>query len=994
MAEPVLSPSHPLAQYLSESVDPPTLPGHLTWPTSAQPHPQHPLARLALHRLEPLLALLLPYLSARAPQHALAERLKFLVISSPLLTKHLPSPGPSPGTAAGQSAPSLPPSPRSHPALPSPTTPGLTPPGRLPAPSIPQDAPSPGEGGLGALWLLAILSALLALLLRSPTLFLLLQSSLFLAGHILAPSDSEADGGERGREMQGVLEGVQALVAAAEQWDTAVGSGLELLEADEHFSLPHSLPSSPTQPTAALREHLRGALHEAAQRASSVRACLAPLASSSALRQLGEMYAPPRAQPDPDPSTSTSASTSTFAGNMSTASSSTVGSPRRVLSLSASPAHGQTQAQAHRRPQSMHLARSKRARPSLSGIGLAPSFSLPVGLRERALPPAQQQQQQQQQQRTPLTSPRSGREFAPLPQTPEDALASFSPPPSHAHAATAPFTPPHVLPRPRSDNHLRGSSSTFHTPPLPRAPATVGPAASVFSKNALSLEHSPSPSPLPSRPEFPPGSTPRSIRRARSHTLSLSVHPSPGSLPSSPTPLRGPHQAQRPSIAQRLRAPLSLASLSSDLSTALHARRWAAAHLLALRFSGDDLARSPGALGAHPAERDQYWEDVRDVVSTWARALEDIAAALRGAVEHAQRRLDDAARQPITPLPGSVFGHAQGAGPLASPLPLSATASSSSAFAPSLSPMGRFLDRTTTLLAALDDMRAQLAASTAALRMWTLRPPSSADEQEDGPLAVYDSMRPVLAAALREYERGRADLLAVVRKPPALAREGSAEADAEEAQVPPLSMDHSSASGSEERGSPPPPPPPSRPLRVLESVLARSHPPPQALDPDSHLPLPPLDPPFDFARPGIEHVFEHAGASAAFAREHSKLSREERIALARAQREARMTSGSTSGSGPGSASPAQAHMIGVGPGMTRERWGPPGDVVQELRDVILRVGQRRLALVDSQSQKQAADRHSPQQAATGIILPGGGTAPVTPPFSPPARMPVLETADE
>jgi hypothetical protein len=90
---------------------------------------------------------------------------------------------------------------------------------------------------------------------------------------------------------------------------------------------------------------------------------------------------------------------------------------------------------------------------------------------------------------------------------------------------------------------------------------------------------------------------------------------------------------------------------------------------------------------------------------------------------------------------------------------------------------------------------------------------------------------------------------------------------------------------------------------------------------------------------GIEQVFEaDTGDAAASTRQRSKLTREERIKLARARRE--------SGGG----------VLGVGMGMgltpmsekaVVEKWGPGGEVVQELKDVIWKVGERRRKMAGS-----------------------------------------------
>jgi len=78
--------------------------------------------------------------------------------------------------------------------------------------------------------------------------------------------------------------------------------------------------------------------------------------------------------------------------------------------------------------------------------------------------------------------------------------------------------------------------------------------------------------------------------------------------------------------------------------------------------------------------------------------------------------------------------------------------------------------------------------------------------------------------------------------------------------------------------------------------------------------------------PGIEQVFEaDTGPGVHFIRERSKLTREERIRMAKARRE----------SGVPGAAPSEPALGGV------ERWGPGGEVVQELKDVIWKVSEKR-----------------------------------------------------
>ena len=71
--------------------------------------------------------------------------------------------------------------------------------------------------------------------------------------------------------------------------------------------------------------------------------------------------------------------------------------------------------------------------------------------------------------------------------------------------------------------------------------------------------------------------------------------------------------------------------------------------------------------------------------------------------------------------------------------------------------------------------------------------------------------------------------------------------------------------------------------------------------------------------PGVEQVFESDVQVGVYTRERSKLPREERIKLAKARREQQADEERPEA----------------------EKWGPGGEVVQELKDVIWKVGERR-----------------------------------------------------
>ncbi|THH15524.1 hypothetical protein EW146_g4961, partial [Bondarzewia mesenterica] len=88
------------------------------------------------------------------------------------------------------------------------------------------------------------------------------------------------------------------------------------------------------------------------------------------------------------------------------------------------------------------------------------------------------------------------------------------------------------------------------------------------------------------------------------------------------------------------------------------------------------------------------------------------------------------------------------------------------------------------------------------------------------------------------------------------------------------------------------------------------------------------------------------GATPAFTRERSKLTREERIRVAKARRErASMSSGGV-GLGIGIGTAEDDGTMDASRVSGRERWGPGGDVVQELKDVIWKVGEKRRRMTE------------------------------------------------
>jgi hypothetical protein len=395
---------------------------------------------------------------------------------------------------------------------------------------------------------------------------------------------------------------------------------------------------------------------------------------------------------------------------------------------------------------------------------------------------------------------------------------------------------------------------------------------------------------------------------------------------------------------QPSRHPLLYSSLNHSLQGALAAKRYACSHLLALRF-GDE-------------EDEGYWEDVRSVMGLLSSALIDSFSMLTEAlVEMEQQNLRDSNPTPVMAnfdtSEGDLDNLVHADEDNAAKWQKSANRVS---FAPMPSTMSRFAAHIAAISSALEDAREHLDQCVSALKedpssstnsspLKRLRHSRSAstmlstgpDVEESQALQAYERLRRELGLALRECERGRGRLLDIIN-PPIVPSDEEEEFD----DLPGLGHDASDDSDKADPASPYDDEAEAAALAAAngfrpsvvnaEGVEAEG-----ALIDDAtphlllatstqHLPL-----------PGIEEVFEaDTGAKAAFSRERSRLSREERIKIAKARRESGM--GLSIGLGATTALGEEAATGSLG-GV--EKWGPGGEVVQELKDVIWKVGERR-----------------------------------------------------
>ncbi|KAE9405441.1 hypothetical protein BT96DRAFT_963912 [Gymnopus androsaceus JB14] len=390
------------------------------------------------------------------------------------------------------------------------------------------------------------------------------------------------------------------------------------------------------------------------------------------------------------------------------------------------------------------------------------------------------------------------------------------------------------------------------------------------------------------------------LRLRRTRTIGgLNVLRVSSSVPNSPPmtnlPVRSPRSAQsqfatlpsasRFTAIQAPRHPLSFSSLSIALQNALASKRYACSHLLALRFAeeGDD---------------EGYWEDVKSVMMLLTSTLVDASARLTEALEDA----DDQKLKDSTPSPSAAQAELR----MADVMMFGETRRSSllrgrgrarhESFAPMPSHLNRFATHVEAISSALDDAREHLVECVAALKEPSTEEPSSDEGStnvEHPALQAYERLRRELGLALRECERGRERLLDAISTP----RQHSESEDesSSEDHAPDLpALAHDASDDSDEKHEPPE-------YEIAVDIVS-------ALDDvTSHLLLTSTS--THLPPPGVEQVYEgDSGTAPTFNRERSKLSREERIQLARKAKEEGQ--------------------------LSRETWGPGGEVVQELKDVI------------------------------------------------------------
>jgi hypothetical protein len=512
--------------------------------------------------------------------------------------------------------------------------------------------------------------------------------------------------------------------------------------------------------------------------------------------------------------------------------------------------------------------------------------------------------------------------FSPL--TSQNELAQMSemyapPSPTNSHQSLAQqqFNPPT---KPRGSNSRLDKRITWSGPTSMHLARRSGDIHGIF----------PSPgSPIPPVPRLPqaPSSPSDSLDDSRFGALALDLQknrtpPQRHSLtaPRSAGSLRvSPTAASRFTAMQSMRNPLAMYSLDAALQAALASKRFACAHLLALRFEED--------------EDDMYWEDVRSVMSLLSTSLEDETARLSEAMDewHKSRQRD--ARPSTTSTPS----------PVSAPethLPPRRHRQLTS-FAPQSSQMAKARTHIDSIAGALDRAFGELETCVSSLHRHEAdaAETSSLEECAQAAMSAYESLRRELGLALRECERARNPILAILNGRNAdptsepddfpnipLARDGAMpEADQQED---PFRLDSPTRAGA---GSPPPAYVSRGTSQVVDDATAH------LLAGATAIHLPPF---------GVDCVFEADSGPAfkPYTKERSTLSRAERIQLAQAKRKSMR-----SGASPTGAQKRAGHPVMLG-----------GDVVEELKEVINRVNERKQRMATLPA-RRATQTSSPYQ---------------------------------
>ena len=509
-----------------------------------------------------------------------------------------------------------------------------------------------------------------------------------------------------------------------------------------------------------------------------------------------------------------------------------------------------------------------------------------------------------------------------------------------------------------------------------------------------------------------------------------------GSGPSSRRQTSGLSPSSRFTLLHTSRHPLSISALNLALQGALSAKRYTCSHLLALRFE----------------EEEEYWENVRSVMTLLTTSLADATERLLEALDEAERRRmkdetpslpslsREASASPSNPAttppqknipfqsrsrspPATRQSHhrsrsqtqsfpqplylAQHLTPIPHHLRSHSTSTSSSvppnvsdsefltiakadqplrsieqmmSYAPIPSHLVRFATHVDTLTCALNEARDNLERCVTSLRGTASgkkcdsnSPDVSLDDpfvdpQPQSPtpttsntvaaLEAYELLRKELGLAFRECERGRDHLLHHIQQltaPPPDVEDILSGSDIEE--VPSLGHGNVTDESTGEKGS-----------TALEALVQSSTLVANASlgfeEGDDNFPIH-LEPRLEDVHAkfiGVEEVFEADSEDlGGFKRERSKLTREERIALAKVRRE-RKELGLPQAEDDWASNSSEPRDRRTSGGM-----GPGAEVVQELKDVIWRVGERRRKMTEQHLSMSGFSSSSESSSGSGSL---------------------------
>ncbi|KAF5386411.1 hypothetical protein D9757_006676 [Collybiopsis confluens] len=698
------------------------------------------------------------------------------------------------------------------------------------------------------------------------------------------------------------LDTLNDLIAAGNVWDSVVQEAMTTLETEELTT-----SNTPFTPSSSLRVALHSTLLTTQSQCDDVRQLLSALTSQSELTQISEMYAPPSPKPSkflPLPPTRPSSFPQATRVRNQTISApdnkrATWNGSYTLLANAGSPSAQITR-------------RGEKRRSDLSALlemtGPAQNLSKNQSLSAPVTPNLEEANRLEG-----VAEEESDDPFPPYKNKARHSVSEYRP---FGSAALK-------LRRGRMVaglNTFRSSISVPNSPPLAGLDSSLSTPTSSRSSTYFSSARSP---------------------RSPQHFATLLA-------------------ASRFTSMQAPRHPLSSSSLQLALQNALAAKRYACSHLLALRF-------------VEEGEDEAYWEDVKSVMSLLTSSLVDAGARLTEALDF----VDDQRRQDGTPSPSAVqtgmrmssldeedvdadmvmLDDFRRSSLLSGQQRRRTSIMQPNSFAPIPSHLSRFATHVEAIASALEDAREQLIMCVSKLKSDT-DPVGDVEvmenlesspgttgatlekEKEHPALQAYERLRRELGLALRECERGRERLLDAILPPqqqsessedgfssdehdlphdlPALGHDGRSDESSEKPELIPL-LEYELSSD--------PTSPADRVaiVQAMDDVTAHL----LRTSTTEHLPL-----------PGIEHVYEaDSGSVGLFARERSKLTREERIRLARkVKEEDRQGQG-----GLPSSSLDDQHSSS-----SRELWGPGSEVVQELKDVIWKVGERRRRMADGQ----------------------------------------------